>query len=166
LRFSQVSEIATDPASAPAMIDSLKTLYNYSVIDPRTIALDRPITDTPITTITASGFAGGAGISIPGFAGGTGNAQPGWSVVGEQGPEWLYQNPGNKVLPYGVPPPAAANDDLIAELRKLESGINALIKQMQGGQVQANRDARMIAEETATVSRKISQGAPMRRNVG
>jgi len=98
-------------------------------------------------------------------AGGTSNTAPGWIMVGEQGPEWLYQGGGNKVLPTGAPPPAAANDDLVAELKRLQAGIDALAKQMQGGQVQANRDAKMIAEETATVGRKVGFGVPTRRNV-
>ena len=39
-----------------------------------------------------------------GYALGTGSAAPGWSLVGEQGPEWMRFRGGEQVLPYGQLP--------------------------------------------------------------
>jgi hypothetical protein len=99
------------------------------------------------------------------YASGTGSTAPGWVMVGEQGPEWLYQRGGNTVLPSGVSPPAAANDDVLAEMQRQRDLLAALLKQLQGGQMQAAKDARNIASETAGVGRKITFTPPMRRVV-
>jgi hypothetical protein len=56
-------------------------------------------------------------------------------------------------------------DSIGAELRRLHDLIGALVRQVQGGQAVASRDAKMIANETATVGRKIGQGSLERRNV-
>jgi len=99
------------------------------------------------------------------FAEGTNYAPPGWALIGERGPELMRMRGGEQILPHGMNVGAPANDDVIAELKALQEHIVALHRQIQGGQRQANRDARVIANETATVGRKINVGAPPRRNV-
>lgn len=122
----------------------------------------------PITVATKYAQDPRAGIATYGyphfFAAGTTNAPPGWALVGEGGPELMRMRGGEQILPSGARPPA--NDDFVAELRRLREEVAMLRKQTQGGQIQASRDARQIADVTTTVSNKIDLAlTPTRRNV-
>lgn len=104
-------------------------------------------------------------LAAQGFAAGTGSAPSGWAVVGERGPELMRMRGGETILPHGVVPPRPANDDVVAELRRLQEMIAGLIRQTQGGQQIANRDAKMIAGETSAIGRKLTLAPPTRRIV-
>jgi hypothetical protein len=90
---------------------------------------------------------------------------PGWTLVGEAGPELMHVPGGTQVLAHGITPPAAANDDAVVELRLLRSAVEALLKQTQGGHVQAVGDAKMIAATVDQVKRELQLGGPMQRRV-
>jgi hypothetical protein len=98
----------------------------------------------------------------PPFATGTEFTPPGPITVGERGPEILYQRGGNTVVPFDKM--IAANENAMSDVKGL---LRAILRQTQAGQGQANKDAKMIASETAGVSRKIvSYTPPSMRNVG
>lgn len=56
----------------------------------------------------------------PAFAAGTASTPPGWILLGEEGPEWVHQSGGARVLPFGQFPPelaSGANDNALAIVR-------------------------------------------------
>lgn len=168
---------------------------------------------------------------LPHFAAGTAATPPGWILVGEQGPEWMYQQGGATVLPYGHYPPANDNQFalvqtmpgaaasaslppgisvadipmrsfaggtssypstalpamappqeprssafdtavLLAEVRELRNAVvnqgTATRKQIQGGQVQAMRDAQVSNAHLSDINKKTNPALPTppRRAVG
>jgi hypothetical protein len=115
--------------------------------------------------------AGPPGVSLDevlrsqGYATGTGSTRPGWILVGESGPEWMYQQGGNKVLPNGVNPPSPANNNLAAKIDTLQNTVAALLKQTQGGQVVMTALQKAQLEQATSLNRKVQPGAPLRRNV-
>ena len=112
-------------------------------------------------SVSADIFA--KGLNPPGFADGTMSTPPGPIIVGERGPELLFQRGGLGVMPH------AANQNMTAvlsELKGLRGEVVALRRQTQGGQVRAHDDA---AEGNAhlrrinTTTMHAAQTTPRRR---
>jgi hypothetical protein len=92
---------------------NLATAGNTLVSDYQTLYGNSPTTTKLRTSVLA---AVDKVLASRSFAAGTEATPPGWIQVGEQGPEWIYQAGGARVLPAGTLPGVAnqaksANDD-------------------------------------------------------
>jgi hypothetical protein len=102
-----------------------------------------------------------------------------WSLVGAGGPELLNQGGGATILPFPVMPPGRSfasgtgggSDDTAAALaeakKALIAELQALRKQVMGGQVAASADAKAGNSHLADISRNVGPNisAPVRRAV-
>jgi hypothetical protein len=165
VRGGNLAEIQNLAQAGTAAVQAAQQAYGNA---PQTVAIRNEviaglkeikalIASQPHGAEVDAAFAVAARGYIPGFASGTLNTPRGAIIVGERGPELLYQHGGNTVVPFDKM--IAANENAMSDVKDL---LRAILRQTQAGQGQANKDAKMIAGETAVVGRKLSSYSPPR----